>query len=288
MAKFVVYLDAGHAKSTAGKKSPDSSFYEWEFNNDMQYRMKKRLEAHGIEVVLTNPNPATVKDIALSTRCSIANKHWTKAGKPSALFVSIHADAYGNGEWNTANGIGTFVSKSCSSNSEKAAKYILTELVSALKLKDRGVRKENYTVIAKTNMPGALIEHAFYTNKNECEILKSSSKRDLMAEANVKAICKYFNITYKSSTSSNNNNTNTSESSTFKVGDLNKPVIITTDSLNVRSGRGTEHKVIGSLKKGSKIEIWSIAKASDGRLWGSFRYDPKNVGFVCMDYVKLA
>lgn len=289
MAKYIVYLDAGHAKSTAGKRSPDSSLMEWEFNNDMQYRMKKRLEAHGIEIVLTNPTPAAVKDIALSTRCSIANNHWVKAGKPSALFVSIHANAFGNGEWNTAGGVCTFTSKGCSSNSTKAAKYVQQELASVLKIRDRGVLTENFTVITKTNMPAILIEHAFYTKKEECEMLKSSAWRDKMVEANVKGICKYFGITYKApqaSTSSSTTNT-TQSSTTFKVGELNKTVQVTADSLNVRSGRGTSFAKLGSLKKGEKVDVWSIAKADDGSLWGSFRYDPKNIGFIHMGYVKL-
>ena len=42
MAKNYIILDAGHAKVTPGKRSPDSSLLEWEFNNDMQYRIKKR------------------------------------------------------------------------------------------------------------------------------------------------------------------------------------------------------------------------------------------------------
>lgn len=62
----------------------------------------------------------------------------------------------------------------------------------------------------------------------------------------------------------------------------------TTDSLNVRKGRGTEHAVVGSLKKGDRISIWSIAKGSDGDNWGSFRYSftPDVTGFVHMGYLK--
>ena len=36
----LLILDAGHAKNTAGKNNAKESFYEWEFNNDMQYKIK--------------------------------------------------------------------------------------------------------------------------------------------------------------------------------------------------------------------------------------------------------
>ena len=52
MAKRLVILDAGHAKTTAGKRSADGSLLEWEFNNDMQKKLKKRLEQLGITVRL--------------------------------------------------------------------------------------------------------------------------------------------------------------------------------------------------------------------------------------------
>jgi N-acetylmuramoyl-L-alanine amidase CwlA len=63
---------------------------------------------------------------------------------------------------------------------------------------------------------------------------------------------------------------------------------ITADSLNIRKGRGTEHAIVGSLKKGDKIAIWSIAKDSKGNDWASFRYSfsPDVTGFVHMGYVK--
>ena len=36
----LLILDAGHAKNTAGKRNEKENFYEWEFNNDMQHKIK--------------------------------------------------------------------------------------------------------------------------------------------------------------------------------------------------------------------------------------------------------
>ena len=74
MSKYLLILDAGHSHDTAGKRAFDNSFYEWDFNNNMQYLIKKRAEEHGIIVKLTNPNPQSVSDISLSVRSAYANK----------------------------------------------------------------------------------------------------------------------------------------------------------------------------------------------------------------------
>ena len=34
----LLILDSGHAKNTAGKNNAKENFYEWQFNNDMQYK----------------------------------------------------------------------------------------------------------------------------------------------------------------------------------------------------------------------------------------------------------
>lgn len=64
--------------------------------------------------------------------------------------------------------------------------------------------------------------------------------------------------------------------------------IVDTDVLNVRSGRGIEFNKVGSLKRGEKITIWSVAKDNKGNDWGSFRYsfNPDIIGYVSMTYLK--
>ena len=44
-------------------------------------------------------------------------------------------------------------------------------------------------------MPAVLVEYAFYTNREDLKILKNN--RQELAEATVKAICRYFGVTYK-------------------------------------------------------------------------------------------
>lgn len=198
MMSNLIILDSGHNEYVGGKEAPDKSMREWEFNNDMQYKIKEQLEYLGFDVYLTNPNPSKKNEIGLSTRASMANNYWASKGKPNAMFISLHANAYG--VWTTANGCETFHAKNASNKSKNFAKIVNDEIHAVLKsLKgnsvNRGVKSENFTVIYKTNMPSVLIEYAFYTNKEDLVILKNN--RQELADATVKAICKYFNVAYK-------------------------------------------------------------------------------------------
>ena len=126
----LLILDAGHAKDTKGKNNVSQNFYEWELNNDMQYKIKSRCEELGIKVFLTNPNPSTVSDMSLSTRASLANDYWLRNSKPKSIFISIHANAFSNA---SARGTETYVAKNASTTSKNFAKVLNNEIVKTIK-----------------------------------------------------------------------------------------------------------------------------------------------------------
>ena len=202
----LLILDAGHSFDTKGKCNAKENFYEWEFNNDMQYKIKSRCEELGIKVFLTNPNPNKVSDISLTTRASLANDYWIKNNKPKSIFISIHANAFSN---DAARGTETYAAKNASTISKDFAKVLNNNIVKAMKeldvnAKDRGVKTENFTVIYKASMPSVLCEYGFYSNLDDLKILKNN--KDELVEATVKAICSYFNIEYKEKTIKKENN----------------------------------------------------------------------------------
>ena len=193
----LLILDAGHAKDTKGKNNIKENFYEWEFNNDMQYKIKARCEELGIKVFLTNPGPNKVSDISLTTRASLANDYWLRNSKPKSMFVSLHANAFSN---SSARGTETYVAKNASATSKNFAKVLNDNIVKVMKeldpsSKDRGVKSENFTVIYKAAMPSVLVEYGFYSNLDDLKILKNN--KDELVEATVKAICQYFGVSYK-------------------------------------------------------------------------------------------
>ena len=169
----LLILDAGHSFSTAGKRNEKENFYEWEFNNDMQYKIKARCEEFGIKVFLTNPNPNKVSDIPLTTRASLANGYWLKNNKCKSMFISIHANSFSN---SSARGTETYHANNASNTSKNFAKVLNDNIVKAMKKldpvsKDRGVKTENFTVIYKASMPSVLCEYGFYSNLEDLKIL---------------------------------------------------------------------------------------------------------------------
>lgn len=204
----LVILDSGHNEYVKGKCNGD--FKEWDFNNKMQYKIKKRLENHGIEVFLTNPNPEKKDEIGLSKRSVLANDYWVKKNKPKAIFISLHGNAFSN---STARGTETYHATNASATSKTFAKTLNDEVVKTMQsldknAKDRGVKAQDFTVIYKASMPSVLVEYGFYSNPEDLKILKNN--QDDLTEATVKAICKYFNITYKAVQKETTSSSNTS------------------------------------------------------------------------------
>lgn len=180
----IVCLDYGHGKSTAGKRSPDGTLLEYEFNRDVGRRLKTILERHNVKVIQTVDDDT---DLALVSRCGVANYH------DCDYFVSIHANA-DKEYWTSANGWEIYV-VSLGGKAEELAKKIQKHS-KELGLKDRGLKTANFTVLTDTNMPAVLIEHGFYTNKEECEKLKDSNFRHKCAECDAKGILEQLGINY--------------------------------------------------------------------------------------------
>lgn len=184
---MLVCIDAGHAKSTAGKRSFDGSLLEYEFNRAVAKLLKYQLERHGVNVIYSC-DLNTDTDISLTERCRTANN--AKAD----LFISIHANAFGE-TWNSANGWEIYHHEN-SSKGKTLASAIYKESVPYLGLRFRGIKPYSFTVLTKTNMPAVLIEHGFYTNKEECEKLKTSEFRSKCAIADAKGILNYLSIAW--------------------------------------------------------------------------------------------
>ena len=287
-------------KATGGKRSPDSTLLEWEFNNDMQYRLKKRLEQLGFIVYLVNPNPEKGADKSLANRCKDANNYWAGKGKPNCLYVSIHANAAGSGKWYQARGVEVYACKGCSAKSTNAAKKICSAIykdVYAIDkgFKNRGYKENNFYVVKNTNMPSCLIEYAFYDNAEDIKLLKN--KRDLLCEATIKGICEHFGVSYKigvavtpvkqlaQETAEPVDNNIPSKNKPWKNGTYNTKVKVDTSSLNVRAGRPGDAKYNTIIGKLTKNQVVQVGYCLNG--WFGVIIDGKQ-GFISGDYVILA
>lgn len=101
----------------------------------------------------------------------------------------------------------------------------------------------------------------------------------------------YFNITFRTNreikietvnnTSVNSysgglqDNRNT-QSATYNVGDKIK---VTASALNVREGPGTNYNILGSVSKGTSLEVYRVSGNWADVYWGN------HGGYICLDYV---
>ncbi|MED4017012.1 N-acetylmuramoyl-L-alanine amidase [Sutcliffiella cohnii] len=184
-----IVLDAGHGYSTAGKRTPDG-MREYEFNRVVaNYARTELLKYQDVQVLFTHSDD---RDVPLSERCRAAN-NWK-----AELFVSIHANAFGNGGWaDSAHGIETYIHPVTNSNTPKIAKAIHDSLIKATGRRDRGVKTANFQVLRETDMSAVLAECGFMTNREEAALLKTSAYRKKCALAIVDGIVSHYKLKKK-------------------------------------------------------------------------------------------
>lgn len=220
---YKVFVDAGHG----GKDSGATGFgkNEAELNLEVAKRVEKKLEEKNIQVKMSRE---TNEFIELGDRSKLANNY-----NPD-VFVSIHQ----NSAVETANGIETY----CHPDKQMykpLALEIQNNAIAQTGARDRGVKNSNLSVLRETNMPSALFESGFISNRAEYNKLVDPSYQDKLATGIATGIEEYLK-------------------NTVQLGDLpviNTGVVVNTDSLNVRAGYGTSYSIIGTLPKGAKVEI---------------------------------
>lgn len=201
---YHILLDNGHAKSTAGKRSPKLDdgriFYEWEFNRDVVARIAKGLD--GLKIKYHILVPETEEDISLTERANRANQLCKTYGTKNCLFISVHSNAFGYGKkwedpgrWSVWTTVGVTKSDEISKVFYDVAEERLEPY--GFSCRDGKVQgngnagpdyESNFTVLYKTWCPAILTENLFYTNKKECEWLMTDEGRQVIADIHIEAI----------------------------------------------------------------------------------------------------
>lgn len=182
----IVCVDAGHGVQTAGKRSPDGSYLEHEFNLDVARRLRTHLERCGAAVVMTREDE---NDVSLAQRCRISNE------SGADVFVSVHTNAASDG-WSDAQGWSAHIIAR-GAGAEKLAECIRARAVPMLGCVDRGVKVDNFQVLRDTDCPAVLIEHGFHTNRAEVEKLKTAQYRELCALSDARGVADYLGLAWK-------------------------------------------------------------------------------------------
>ena len=195
MVKQII-LSPGHGANTAGKRSPDESLLEWEFNRRLVRKIAEGLDEAHIPYILLDMGAT---DVSLAGRCARANTF----GK-NCLYISVHGNAAGNGkEWKKARGWSIYTTKGYT-KSDPIAEVFVNKAVEILPSIGASVRKysqkkyemdweENFYVLRNTVMPAVLTENLFYDNLEDVEIMKSEAGIEALARVHVEAIKEVYN-----------------------------------------------------------------------------------------------
>ena len=261
----VFALDAGHGLNTPGKRTPDG-IHEWEIADKARDYAAEYLEPYKCKVIFPDRNEGKT-DESLTSRRSMAISADVDA------LVSMHLNAH-LGYWGSANGAETWVDKNCTAADLELANLIQKKMVKYMGLKNRGVKKENWTVINTNKVVAVLTEGGFMDNKKDHKIITSAAGQKAYGRAVAEALIELFDLEKKEVVEK----APVKKTDTTKVKKTNFQVKFK-EKMEVRKGAGTKYIDVGDCRKGYVYTIKKTKKVN-GVLWG---YLKSGAGWVCID-----
>lgn len=211
-----ILLDNGHGVNTPGKRSPDGTFLEYEFNRDIVARILRLADIYDISLIdkfiVLVPE---IEDVPLGTPgakydCRVKRANDIALHEPDVLLVSIHANAASNGEWKNARGFGVFYDTKHEPEIIDTAKLFVKHIdensceavLHPYSMPVRGNKglvatKNQYSIIAFPRCHSLLLELGFMDNQTEVEYLKSDEGREEIARGVFIACLNAMGISYE-------------------------------------------------------------------------------------------
>lgn len=195
-----VLIESGHGNppltGIGSKQSPDGRLKEYVYCREIVKEVVKRLKAQGYDAENTVPENG---DISLGERCNRVNAWCDRLGAKNVVFVSIHNNAAGCGQWMSARGWEAWTSKGQTMGDkladclyDAAQKYLPAGTKIRTDLTDGDRDKEsNFTVVYRTKCPACLTENLFQDNREDVDYLLSSEGREAIITLHVEGIKAY-------------------------------------------------------------------------------------------------
>ena len=176
-----IAVDPGHGGSDPGAIGAGGT-REKVINLLVAEKLIKLLHEAGATVVTTRSGDQTVIH---QQRVDLINS------SKSDIMVSIHTNSFSNSE---SNGTETFyhAGSANAAASRLLALQLQRELITALGLRNRGVKESNFFVLKNVRIPAALVELAFISNPAEERILLDPEAQERAAMALYRGIELYF------------------------------------------------------------------------------------------------
>lgn len=193
----IILIDNGHGKDTAGKRSPDQSFFEWKWNREIAERLVLRLKGEGYTAFRIVKED---EDVSLKERCARVNSYCSHYGTGNVILISIHSNAAGNGrDWMKARGWSVYTSPG-----ETKADPLATCIFNAASEVCVGQKmradwsdgdpdyEANFYILKHTKCPAVLTESYFYDNKADLVYLTSDTGKADITELHFQGIRNYI------------------------------------------------------------------------------------------------
>jgi N-acetylmuramoyl-L-alanine amidase len=212
----VVVIDAGHGGDDEGARG-SADLVEKDLVLDLARRLAERLRAAGLRVVLTRDSDVTLPleartrlanqargDLFVSIHANAASEQGARGGEvyflsleasdePSRQLAARENAAFATGAVTTAGDplldlLGDLVATEHMLESNEFALLAERELAAADETPSRGVKQAPFVVLAGVQMPAALVEVGFVTNRREAERLVGEAGRERIADALARAV----------------------------------------------------------------------------------------------------
>lgn len=247
---YKVFVDAGHGGIDSGANGFGKN--EAQLNLEVAKKVEQKLKEKNIQVEMSRE---TNEFVELGERARLANNYGAD------VFVSIHQNS---ADAESANGIETYCHPDKKVYSPLALE-IQNNAIAQTGARNREVKYSNLAVLRESNMPSALFESGFISNKTEYNKLIDPSYQDKLATGIADGVEKYLK--------------NTVDLGYLPV--ISTGVVVNTDEVNVRAGYGTSYAIIGKLQRGSKVEI--IESKNN---WYKIKYNGV-YGYVSGSYISI-
>lgn len=194
---MIILVDNGHGVNTTGKRSPDGRLLEYAYAREIAQKIVDALGSNGYDArrIVTEE-----EDITLEERVRRVNAVCDKIGKENVIFLSIHCNAAGKGEWKSARGWSAYTTKGVT-NSDNLAIKLYAE--AGKNFIGQTIRRdysdgdpdweENFYVLKRTKCVAVLTENFFMDNKQDIEYLLSEKGKQAIVKTHVDGIISYIN-----------------------------------------------------------------------------------------------
>lgn len=191
-----VLLEVPHGDNVAGKCSPDKQFKEYLYGREIVPQIVSELRKCGIDAENLVPE---LYEPGLAERVRRVNAQCKKHGKDNCIFISVHVNAAGNGQWMNAQGWSAFTTKGHTKADvlaeclyESAAKCFKGRKIRTDKSDGDSDWEKAFYVCRHTLCPAVLTENFFMDNKDDLRYLQSEEGKDAIVKCHVEGIKNYI------------------------------------------------------------------------------------------------